>query len=852
METNFKNIFEYKSSKVGADKTKVLSVVNNELSKFNFEDDYLREGGLEIISCNEVKFYTCTLENFTDTRNIIETNRPNKYGVHAGNKRISEFNPWDYKLSYKKEFQNADDNQNIEESHHAVGCGTCKQHGKIRCSSCFGAGDITCSSCSGHGEKECNTCSGRGETKCWSCSGKGSKEIGYGENKKIERCSSCSGRGYKPCSSCRNGYVTCSSCSGRGRVTCYTCHGSGEVTCYQCDGYCTMDHYFIVNAKFINLHQTLFVTNPLPGFDYSKANEIGFSIQHKLFEFKENRFKNGYFDELQSHPLYRQICAFFDFNDSEKTKLISSRITFCENKYTEVSFLFYGESYIIYFDNKFNNSYYGGKKPSDQYELDLLSKSIKSFISNDLDVAKRTIEKLSKYDFISINEKYLITAIEDTKNIYTAKNHIDKRNYSNSESIFRIVSEEKKKESDFKLLIQRLNRIYLTNTIVVGLICFLAIVFKLIDKNSQFIFWNILASVGIIIISLLVNRSTRSIQLSRVIVFMFFILQFFGIIYIENTEGNKIISERALFNSFDSFKRAHYTVKNPIFPELNLKDSIILIGPTGEERRNYYLPKGKPYLLNIGGGQRTKERIAESKMYLNIDQRSFENSKGTYKVNVALKGNSGFSFNIEVNYGDIIFDYDDNEIEVSYISNSIEEYKINNIKTTFISNSSWKAIKDGAKLIELSKTDNNKISMPMTDEESSLSLNDSLTNNEESNGNKGKFILLGEWTKDPKTCDDEIASGGNLFIEVDNDNERIKEFGFFDKDSSLTNYTIGGWEWSGIIKANDKNSIQIYGYSEGEDFNSTYSYVCIEDELILKFIEGDYDVIGEGKYYKCN
>jgi hypothetical protein len=116
----------------------------------------------------------------------------------------------------------------------------------------------------------------------------------------------------------------------------------------------------------------------------------------------------------------------------------------------------------------------------------------------------------------------------------------------------------------------------------------------------------------------------------------------------------------------------------------------------------------------------------------------------------------------------------------------------------------------------------------------------------------GKFILLGEWTKDPKTCGDEITSQGNLFIEVDNDNERIKELGFFNKDSSLKNYTIGGLEWSGIIKANDKNSIQIYGYSEGEEFNLTYSYVCNEDVLTLKFIEGDYDVIGEGKYYKCN
>lgn len=535
MTTNFKNIFDYKASKIEADKAKILSVINTELSKFNFEDDYLKEGGLEIISCNEVKFHTCTLENFTDTRSISETNRPNKYGVQVGSKRISEFNSWDYKLSYNKEFQNSDDNHSIEESHHAIGCGTCKQHGKIRCSSCRGAGDITCSSCSGRGEKQCSSCSGRGETKCWSCSGKGTKETGYGDNKRIERCSSCSGRGYKPCSSCRNGYVTCSSCSGRGRVTCYTCHGSGEVTCYQCEGYRTMDHYFIVNAKFINLHQRLFVTNPFPGFHNSRANEVGFTIQNKLFEFKENRFKDGYFEQLQSHPLYRQICAFFDFKDSDKTKLISSRITFFENKYFEVSFTFYGETYTIYLDQNLSKSYYGGKKPSDQYELDLLNKSLKSASNNELDIAKKTLQKLSKYDFISINEKYIVAAIDDTKNIYEAKNEIDNKNYSYAESTLRLVSDEKKKESDYERLIKRLNRIYFINTIIFWFIGLPILYFATKLASSDFknlnifncIAINILIACGILFISNLLNKRIRNIQYSRILVLLLIVVQAF-------------------------------------------------------------------------------------------------------------------------------------------------------------------------------------------------------------------------------------------------------------------------------------------------------------------------------------
>jgi hypothetical protein len=540
MESNFKAVFEFKAGKIEVNKQKILSVINTELSNFNFEDDYRKEGRLEIISCNKIIFHTCTLENFTDSRSISESNRPNKYGISLGHKLISEFNTWDYELSYEKEFQNSDDHFDIQESHHAKGCGTCKQHGKIRCSDCIGAGEITCGSCSGRGEKQCSSCSGRGESKCWSCSGKGSMEVGYGDNKRIERCSSCSGRGYKPCSSCSNGYVTCTSCSGRGRITCYTCHGSGEVICYQCDGYRTMDHYYIVHAKFNNLHQSLFVTNPFSGFDIVKAGEASFSIQNKLFHFKETKFEEGYFEHLKSHPLYRQICAFLGFKDSESTKLICSRITFFENTYFEVVFSFYGENYTIYLDQNLAKSYYGGKKPSDLYELDLLKKMLNSAISNKLDLAKKTILKLSDYKYISINEKFIATAIEDTQKIYEVKKNIDSRDYSHAERTLRHVSDVKKSEKDYELLIKRLNRIYFNNTSIVGLLCFVSIFYKLIDKNIQFAFWNILVSVGIISVSWLVNLAARSINWSRRLVLVLFIIQFSGIFYLEYKDGDKI------------------------------------------------------------------------------------------------------------------------------------------------------------------------------------------------------------------------------------------------------------------------------------------------------------------------
>jgi hypothetical protein len=694
MNANLTSILEYKTSKVEVDKLKFLDVLNKELLKFNFEEDYLKEGTPTIENASEVTFYTCLIENFTDTRSMSESNRPNRSGVPMGNKRFSEFNIWDYKLSYKKEFNNSSDSHDITESHHAIGCGTCKQQGKIRCSSCRGAGDVTCSSCSGRGQKQCSNCNGRVDIKCWSCSGKGTKETGYGENKRTERCSSCSGRGSNKCTICSNGFITCSTCSGRGKVTCYTCNGSGEVTCYQCDGYRTMDHYFIVTASFVNLSQSLFLTNSYPGFDQNKSQINNFNIQNKIFDICENKFKQGYFEEIKTSPFYSQITSFFDFTNNESSKLIKSRINFFENKYSEVTFSFYGEKYILYFDKNLDQSYYGGKKPSDQYELDLLKKAIQSSVKNELSVTKKTIQKLAKYDFISISEKEIISAIEDTENIYEAHNEYKSKNYSSAESTLRLVSVQKKSELDYIKLFKQLNKIYFINTTIFGIVGFASVYYKLLDKDSQFTLWNILIAIGIISICWLVNRASRSIHWARLFVLVLFSIQFSGIIYFENKEGNSIRSQNALEDTYINFKNSNYTVYNG-------QDSIILIEPTGVERRNYYLPKGKPFILDIGGGQRTSERIAEGQMYLDIERQAFENARGSYQVTVALKSNnSGFRFDIIANYDDIIFREDDNDVELRYTKNSIEYYKLNNTSTTFISKSAWESIKKGSKTIE--------------------------------------------------------------------------------------------------------------------------------------------------------
>ena len=545
-----KNILEYKSLKVEADRLKISEVLIKELLKFNFEEDYLKEGDLQIENASEITFNSCVIENYTETRSISESNRPNRSGIPQGSKRISEFNVWDYKLSFDKEFQNSTDNHDILESHHAIGCGTCKQQGKIRCSSCRGAGDVTCSSCNGRGEKQCGNCNGRVDIKCWSCSGKGTKETGYGENKRTERCSSCSGRGSNKCTRCSNGFITCSTCSGSGKVTCYTCHGSGEVTCYQCDGNRTMDHFFIVSASFINLSQTLYLTNPYPGFDQNKSKTTNFNIQSKLFDIKEPRFKEIHFNDIKSSPFYRQITSFLDFTNNERTKLIASRITCFENKYFEVTFNFYGEKYTLFLDKNFENSYYNGKKPSDQYELDLLKKSIDTTVKNELSVTKKTIQKLSKYDFISISEKEIISAIEDTENIYEAYNNYKSKNYTSTEKSLRLVSNIKVSEPDFVLLRKKLSRVYFINTLISWLIgsplLFYIVINKAVNIEKinffSYLIINLFITCGILFISNLLNKRFKSIHYARFLVLILLFVQSI-FIYLYIFQQQKIIRQ---------------------------------------------------------------------------------------------------------------------------------------------------------------------------------------------------------------------------------------------------------------------------------------------------------------------
>ena len=555
MNNSLKDIHNYKSTKVDADKLKILEVIRLELLKFNFEEDYLKEGNLQLLNASTITFHSCVMENFTGTRTIDESLRPNFSSVAQGKKRISDYNVWDYELTYNKEFENCSDEHEIIESHHAIGCNTCKQQGKIRCSSCSGAGNITCSSCGGRGENKCSNCKGQVDIKCWSCSGKGTKETGFGENKRTERCTSCSGRGSNKCSSCSNGWINCSTCSGGGKVTCYNCQGSGEITCFECDGHQTMDHFFFVTANFINISQTLYLTNPFPGYDQNKSKSSNFNIQEKLFEIKEKKFEERHFHDIKSSPFYNQIISFLDFSDSNETKLITSKVTFFENFYFEVTFSFYDSKYTLFIDKNLENSYFNENKPSDQYELDLLRKSIESSVKNELSITKKTIQKLAKYDFINISEKEIISAIEDTENIYEAFDEYKNKNYSKAENTLRLVSDLKKSEEDYTKLRKKLNRTYFINTTILGLIGTICIFYKLFDKEYEFKIIQFSILLGIILICLLINRVAKNIHFARWLIVLLTSIQLIYIINIEIVKGKEIKIENQKIVDFENFKK---------------------------------------------------------------------------------------------------------------------------------------------------------------------------------------------------------------------------------------------------------------------------------------------------------
>jgi len=106
MENKLIEILSLKPEKKQSDFPDILSAILSNIKKFDFDDDYLQEGKIEIVSASECTYHTSLLENFTETRSINKIRVPNDTGVLIGNKDVLQFNVWDYSLKFENDFKN--------------------------------------------------------------------------------------------------------------------------------------------------------------------------------------------------------------------------------------------------------------------------------------------------------------------------------------------------------------------------------------------------------------------------------------------------------------------------------------------------------------------------------------------------------------------------------------------------------------------------------------------------------------------------------------------------------------------------------------------------------------------------
>ena len=117
-------------------------------------------------------------------------------------------------------------------------CSACSGYGSFKCVDCH------CSICRGSKteQKTCKGCEGKAKLTCSSCSGSGrvlkKKTFFFGDT--YEECGRCDGTRSVNCTGCKGtGTVqtTCSACQGTGANTgCPKCKGQGKTACSSCGG----------------------------------------------------------------------------------------------------------------------------------------------------------------------------------------------------------------------------------------------------------------------------------------------------------------------------------------------------------------------------------------------------------------------------------------------------------------------------------------------------------------------------------------------------------------------------------------------------------------------------------------
>jgi uncharacterized protein (TIGR02145 family) len=143
---------------------------------------------------------------------------------------------------------------------------------------------------------------------------------------------------------------------------------------------------------------------------------------------------------------------------------------------------------------------------------------------------------------------------------------------------------------------------------------------------------------------------------------------------------------------YATFRKKHRTVYDGA-------DSIIVLGPTGKEVRNYYLRAGKRYRIDMGAGGTTNTRTAGERLMLNVDRLSFEAAEGSGDVTVALRTGDILTMNIIARHKHISFNELEDDLELAYMKNGIEHFRAGDTLLRSVPRHAWNAVLDGERAL---------------------------------------------------------------------------------------------------------------------------------------------------------
>ena len=650
------------------DDIKSTTFISSYLKNCGLDDQYISEGNVEILKSERIEYFSVKLQNFFQKRIIKEDFVPNFSNVPNVKKNRTDFNVWDYEIEYSNLFNEENKLFEISESHHSKNCSTCKSRGEITCSNCRGRGQQRCSGCLGKGQIRCSSCNGSGDKMCLWCLGKGttsSYESGRTVNK---RCNSCGGRGRNPCTSCSNGYLTCGSCSGGGQVDCYGCHGRGQVECYTCQGIGSLDYFYLIEAQFYNSNKEYLISEPIKGFSKNDNQFNKLVVEETLGDLQKKEFTTKDFINVKSKDLKNGLTDFFKMKSGSSIKLIHSKISFIRNIYHQLKFKFNDEIYFAFLDKNFSNIEFLGKKPTDDYEFDILRKILLYSKENEIDKISKSLESFRNYSYFDINESELVQNLKDTKIILESANFFESKKFISCELKLKNVSQEKKLEEDYKTLRRNLTRIYLKESILISSVFIIPFLFYVYDYNMDFVLGYSSIFLASLILNLILTRFSRNLWNNRIAAILIMLFSSVLIFWDSSVRPQgELMSYQKKKKEFNEYKE-----KNKLLI-IEPNDTIIFLKETGEKKRFYYIPKGVNYRYN-GSTFKSEKEIPIRIIYSDSDfDNRLKRTESNSDIIIDMDSKA-----LVVNKFDIKY-IDDYYIEIEYYPNNVDNY-FNNYK----------------------------------------------------------------------------------------------------------------------------------------------------------------------------